>query len=98
MSLIRICNTCLANGKSVRAQFVATDADGLMWFECDNHKPDDNVAGTVRVTREPIDEFLGEPIDEFLVRHGMPIDALDDKEQAPPTERNLECFIEDNLE
>lgn len=80
MSLIRICNTCLANGKSVRAQFVATDADGLMWFECDNHKPDDNVAGTVRVTREPIDEFL--------VRHGMPIDALDDEEQAPPTERN----------
>ena len=83
----RICTTCASLGKRVEAKFVAAAERGpaelseLLWFECDEHGPDDNVAGVHRETREPIDAFFA--------RAGIPIDALPDldEEPAPITER-----------
>lgn len=42
---------------------VATDADGLQWFECEDHEPTDNLANTTRIHREPIADWLA--------RHGL---------------------------
>ena len=58
------CTTCLAKSKLVEARFVAGDADGLEWYECGQHKPDDNLAG---VTRQSLT-----PIAEWRKRHGLP--------------------------
>lgn len=74
----RICTTCAARGLRRRAEFLASDASELSWFECKNHEPTDNVAQTTRVRREPIDVFLSSL--------GIPIEDLE--EPVPPTERN----------
>jgi hypothetical protein len=55
----RKCTVCTWKGSpEVLALYVVTDADGLQWFECESHSPTDNVAQTVRVRREPIDEWF----------------------------------------
>lgn len=54
----RNCTVCLANNARVDARFVATAADGLQWYECGEHEADDNVARTLRVSLEPIDEWF----------------------------------------
>lgn len=39
------------------ALYVATDASGLQWYECEGHDSTDNVAGTTRVVLTPIIEM-----------------------------------------
>jgi hypothetical protein len=80
----RFCGMCLAQGKRAEARYVASDADGLMWFECeDGHGDRDNLAGTLRIKRVPLVEFLAQI--------GVTLDQLDDiDEPAPPTERSTE--------
>jgi len=51
-------HVCIASNLRVDARFVATDAEGLQWYECGEHEPTDNVAGVVRVHLEPIDEWF----------------------------------------
>ena len=82
----RICTTCASLGKRVEAKFVAAERgpaelSELLWFECGEHGPTDNVAG---VKREGL-----EPIDAFFARAGISLDALPDldEEPPPPTER-----------
>ena len=73
----RICTTCASLGKRVEAKFVAAAERGpaelseLLWFECADHGPNDNVAG---VKREGL-----EPIDAFFARAGISLDALPDR-------------------
>jgi hypothetical protein len=55
----RWCTTCLGHGDRVAAAYVARDAHGGEWFECDGkHDPDDNLAGVERVARVPIAEWF----------------------------------------
>jgi hypothetical protein len=76
----RLCGMCLAQGKRVEAKFVAADAGGLMWYECKDHHPRDNVADTFRTHLVPIEEFLA--------RAGIAYEDLDDLEEpVPPTDR-----------
>lgn len=76
----RCCSMCSARGMRVAAEFVASDAGGLMWFECPDHKPDDNVGQLRRVSQLPIREFFE--------RAGLPFDEMPElDEPAPDTER-----------
>ena len=70
------------NGKQVEATHVASDADGLQWFECAAHEPTDNVGQMRRVSLVPIANWFNE--------NGIPWgDVADlDGEPVPPTERN----------
>jgi hypothetical protein len=62
--LARTCLQCLtARKQRVVSTMVATDADGLQWFECEDHEPTDNLAATTRIHREPIADWLA--------RHGL---------------------------
>jgi len=54
----RKCSVCAWKGKDELAVSVATDADGLQWFECANHSTTDNVNQAVRVRLEPIDPWF----------------------------------------
>lgn len=54
----RNCTVCLRHRTQVAARFVAKDAEGMEWYECGEHEPDDNVAGVVRVSLTPIDEWF----------------------------------------
>ena len=64
----------------VEATFVASDATGLLWFECDEHGPMDNVAEVERVKRTPIGEWFASI--------GLNLDDLEDIDDSlPPTER-----------
>lgn len=54
----RYCTVCLTNGSRTPAEFVASDATGLQWYECSGHSETDNVAGVVRTRLEPIESFL----------------------------------------
>lgn len=66
---MRTCNTCNARGKhGIEAKFVATDAEGLMWFECDDHDAKDNIAETARTDRTPIAEWCK--------NMGLPVESL----------------------
>jgi len=46
---------CLGSKAQVAATHVARDDSGLEWFECGNHEPDDNVAGTMRISLIPLE-------------------------------------------
>jgi hypothetical protein len=77
----RACNTC-AMLRKVRkpAEFVASDATGLSWYECADHAERDNVAEVLRTRRKPIALFFEQA--------GIPYEDLDDLEEPPPaTER-----------
>lgn len=51
----RFCTSCLgADRPGVPAVYVATDPDGVSWYECENHEPTDNTLETVRTSRELI--------------------------------------------
>lgn len=64
----------------VEATFVASDATGLLWFECDEHGPMDNVAEVERVKRTPIGEWFASI--------GLNFDDVEDIDDSPPpTER-----------
>ncbi len=54
----RNCTVCNAKGKRRPAKYVATAADGLQWYECEAHAPDDNLADSLRVRLEPIDDWF----------------------------------------
>jgi hypothetical protein len=54
----RNCTVCLSHDKRVDARFVATDTDGLQWYECGDHEAHDNVAGSTRVSLTDIDEWF----------------------------------------
>lgn len=54
----RLCTACLAEGLRRPAEFVASDATGLQWFECNGHSATDNVAGVVRTRLEPLEAYL----------------------------------------
>lgn len=77
----RRCNTCAMHNKPpVEATFVASDATGLLWFECDEHGPMDNVAEVERVKRTPIGEWFASV--------GLNLDDVEDIDDSPPpTER-----------
>jgi hypothetical protein len=76
----RLCGMCLAEGQRVEAEFVGSDAGGLMWFECKKHDHFDNLAATKRVRRVPIRDFFD--------RIGIPYEEIPDLEEpAPLTER-----------
>lgn len=80
----RFCGMCLAQGKQAEAKYVASDEDGLMWFECaDGHGDRDNLAGTVRTNRIPLVEFLA--------TCGITLEDLNDLDElVPPTERSTQ--------
>jgi hypothetical protein len=76
----RACSNCLAKGKAVAAEYVATDAQGLQWFECGKHEPRDNLASTERTARQPIREWYA--------GFGVNFDEISDLDvDCPPTER-----------
>lgn len=55
----RNCTGCMGLRRlTVEARFVATDAEGLQWYECGEHEPSDNVASVLRVSLTPIDEWF----------------------------------------
>jgi len=58
-----MCTVCVAQSKRIPALNVATDADGLQWFECGAHEATDNVAGVLRVESEPLEAWRA--------RHGL---------------------------
>jgi hypothetical protein len=62
----RICTSC--QPKTVPAKFVASAAEvipghPMQWFECGEHEPTDNLAGELRVSLEPIEDWFK--------RHGL---------------------------
>jgi hypothetical protein len=61
----RLCGACLANGVRTPAAYVARDATGLEWFECDSHGELDNVAEVRRESRTAIAVWYH--------RHGLPL-------------------------
>lgn len=79
----RRCNSCQGKGAPpVEATYVVSDAMGMLWFECENHEPTDNIAGVERVSRTPIAEWfasIGINVDE--------LEDIDDDEPSPTTER-----------
>lgn len=42
------------------AEYLATDAEGLQWFECGRHEPRENIGETTRVSLVPLHEWLAE--------------------------------------
>ncbi len=54
----RMCLMCFSRGKTIASTVVARDATGLEWFECSDHGHTDNLAGVVRVSSRPIDDWL----------------------------------------
>lgn len=55
----RLCLMCYCRGKrDVVSTMVSRDATGLEWFECEAHGPIDNLAGVVRVSSQPINDWL----------------------------------------
>lgn len=51
----RFCTSCLgADRPGVPAVYVAHDADGVSWYECEDHEPTDNTLETLRIARELI--------------------------------------------
>lgn len=52
------CTTCLGRGVRRVATHVAADPRGLEWYECDEHEPTDNIAGTVRTGRVAIADWF----------------------------------------
>jgi hypothetical protein len=44
----------MAKGLTVPATLVVGDRSGMMWFECGNHTPLDNVAETERVSSQDL--------------------------------------------
>lgn len=61
----RLCTVCLSRDRRVLATQIATAADGLQWYECDGHGPEDNLAEEPRVALEPIAEWYA--------RNGLPV-------------------------
>jgi hypothetical protein len=55
----RACISCRGKYREP-ARYVASDATGLMWFECGGHNRMDNLAGVVRVRLQPIGEWFAE--------------------------------------
>ena len=62
----RNCTTCPLLGKPerVRAIYVARNASGLEWFECEGHSADDHPCGP-RTRLETLAGWFG--------RHGLPV-------------------------
>jgi hypothetical protein len=54
----RLCLMCHYHGKRVVSTLVSRDSSGFEWFECVDHGPTDNVARLVRVSSEPISEWI----------------------------------------
>jgi len=48
------CLMCQSRAERVDAGMVATAADGLQWFECNEHDATDNIAGVTRTKLETI--------------------------------------------
>lgn len=73
----RACTTC-AMLRKVRkpAEFIASDATGLCWYECADHTPVDNVAEVLRTQRMPIREWFEAA--------GISFEDLEDLEELPP--------------
>jgi hypothetical protein len=77
----KACTVCLANGIRKSAEFVAGDSTSLMWFECTEHGPTDNVAGVLRTRLDPLEEFFKSI--------GISLAQLEELEEpCPPTERD----------
>lgn len=73
----RACNTCSMLRKIRKpAEFIASDAEGLCWYECADHTERDNVGEVLRTSREPIEEWFA--------RNGIPFEDLEDLEEPPP--------------
>jgi len=76
----RACSNCLAVGKIVPAEYIATDAQGLQWFECSEHGAHENLASTERTKRQSIREWYAEI--------GLNFDEIEKLDaECPPTER-----------
>jgi hypothetical protein len=62
--MLRICTVChLSKGELVPATHIATDADGMQWYECTGHGPDDHATafgdvGRPRVHLETTESFF----------------------------------------
>ena len=57
----RTCLQCLfTRNVRIPSTHIASDAEGLQWFECSNHEPTDNVAGVTRVQLQPLNDWLRE--------------------------------------
>jgi len=55
----RPCTCCMFFAEQrVPATYIATDADGMQWFECGRHDAHENVAQTVRVSLTPIGDWF----------------------------------------
>jgi hypothetical protein len=52
------CTVCLSHNRSVPATRVARSRSGLEWYECDGHRPADNLTGESRVSSTPLAEWL----------------------------------------
>jgi hypothetical protein len=63
--MARLCTVCLGRDRRVPATQIAAGADGLQWFECDDHGPEDNLAEQCRVSLEPIAAWFA--------RNGLPV-------------------------
>lgn len=60
LSRVRFCGQCLVGGVKSPALYVASDAEGLEWYECGEHFPDDNVAGVTRTKLTPLAQWCEE--------------------------------------
>ena len=63
MTIERACTVRAFDGRLVEARFVATATDGMQWFECDGHGPEEHanlcsLTGANRVDLEPLAELL----------------------------------------
>jgi hypothetical protein len=59
--LLRVCTICEVNNRLIMATHVATNAEGLQWYECEKHDDmDHNTAFGLgkRTQKESADEFF----------------------------------------
>jgi len=66
---LRLCTVCLERGQDVPATFVASNAEGGQWFECDDHGAGDHArafgGGFMRLHREPMEAFFKRVFDRM---------------------------------
>lgn len=52
--MIRLCTVCSLNGTLKVASYVATNAEGMQWYECGDHGIEDHPLFAPRVQLEPL--------------------------------------------
>jgi hypothetical protein len=71
----RTCTICNATGKpGRRAAFIASNAEGLQWWECDGHGPNDHAVTFSDTPNDPdLQRAARESLEAWFERHDLPV-------------------------